>query len=68
MVVRPAGILDAQGGMKFVGGLTLAYSGHIYADQLGGIRWDADCRAMTNFFIVADVDVGGLFGLQPEAT
>ena len=60
VVIRPARILHTQGGMELIGGLPLAYRCHVHCDQLTHFWWDACRCAVPDFFIIADVEIGGL--------
>src|SRR5574340_721386 len=65
VVIRPAGILDAYGGVEFVGGLAAAHSGHIHHHQFAHFGREAGGGAVTDFFKITEKQVCGLSGLQP---
>ena len=58
VMVWPARIFHAQGGVEFIRGLPVADRGHIHRHQLGQVGWEAGRRAVPHLFIVADQQVG----------
>ena len=62
-VVGASRIFGANGDAVFVGFLLGSDDGHVDGEQIGHIGGEAGGRAVADFFVVADVDGGGLFGL-----
>ena len=65
VVIRPAGVFDTDRGVIFIRSLPIADGCHVNGDQLGDLLWKPTGRAVADFFIIGDQDMGGLKGFQP---